>query len=436
MPRLVSDADGTSRPDRSWSDGLALSISAALSAGAGMLSWVLAARFVSPTAVGEVSAFVSAFLLVAGLTEFNLGVALMRWVPTGGRRVATLVGRSLLGATIATAIVAPLYLLLPGTEVIRQAAGGGAPAVAVFVLAAVGWSALHLLDFIMVAVDKPWWSVARNLLLGGSRITILLLLGAGADATVLLWAWVGPIVACAVVFGIAAVVVTVRHGRAAAESSNLPARREVVGFLGPTWVGSLALALLYHQVPLLITFRFGPDVGGRFFIVWQAVAVIDIVATYFVSSLSSTVARNPGRIVTQARRALRRLLALFLPALAIGAVFAGPLLGIFGPQYVELTSALRILLAGAAARLIVVHVLGVRQAIGDATGFARPHIAVAATTLASLAVVPTVAGNVALSAAWVFVGVHIVAAATLLSTQPARVRAIAPQQVPKGKLDA
>lgn len=105
-------------------------------------------------------------------------------------------------------------------------------------------------------------------------------------------------------------------------------------------------------------------------------------------------------------------------------------------QYVELTSALRILLAGAAARLIVVHVLGVRQAIGDATGFARPHIAVAATTLASLAVVPTVAGNVALSAAWVFVGVHIVAAATLLSTQPARVRAIAPQQVPKGKLDA
>jgi hypothetical protein len=38
-----------------------------------MLSWVLAARFVSPTTVGEVSAFVSAFLLVAGLTEFNLG---------------------------------------------------------------------------------------------------------------------------------------------------------------------------------------------------------------------------------------------------------------------------------------------------------------------------------------------------------------------------
>lgn len=73
MPRLVSDADGASRPDRSWSDGLALSISAALSAGAGMLSWVLAARFVSPTTVGEVSAFVSAFLLVAGLTEFNLG---------------------------------------------------------------------------------------------------------------------------------------------------------------------------------------------------------------------------------------------------------------------------------------------------------------------------------------------------------------------------
>ncbi len=409
-------------PDTSLSDGLALSVSAALSAVAGMLTWVIAARLTDRATVGEVSAFVSAFLLVAGLTEFNLGVAILRWVPRAGRRTATVVVRCLLVAAVACAVVGPLYLLVPGTGVILTAAGGGLTAVALFVLATTGWGVLHLSDFAFVALRRPWWSVVRNLVLGVLRIVPMVVLGVGVAAPELVLAWVGPITACAVVFGAAVVVLAVRRGRSG-DAAVLPGRREVLAFLGPTWVGTLGLAVLYAQVPLVVTIRFGPEAGGGFFIVWQAITVIDVVATYFVSSLAGSVARDPARARAMSRTALRRLLLLFLPALAVGALLATPLLGIFGPEYTDQAGALRILLAASAIRLVTLHLLGVRQAIGDAVGFARPHVAVAAATVIALAVVPAGTGNVAAVLAWSVLGIQAVTASVLLYTQRSRTMA-------------
>ena len=289
-------------------------------------------------------------------------------------------------------------------------------------LATAGWGVLHLSDFAFVALRRPWWSVARNLLLGVARIVPILVIGAGVTAPVLILTWVGPITASAVLFGAAVVVLAARRARSG-RPTDLPGRREVLAFLGPTWVGSLGQTALYAQVPLVVTFRFGPETGGGFFIVWQAITVIDIVATYFVSSLAGSVAREPLRARALSRTALRRLLALFLPALAVGALLATPLLAIFGPDYTDQAGALRILLAAAAIRLVTIHLLGVRQAIGDAVGFARPHVAVAAATIGVLVLVPIGTAHVATVLAWAVLAVQAVTALVLLGTQRSRTAA-------------
>ena len=406
-------------PDTSFSDGIALSVSAALSAVAGMVSWIIAARLTDRATVGEVSAFVSAFLLVAGLTEFNLGVAILRWVPHAGKRTATVVVRCLVVACGACLVAAPIYLLVPGSGVILSAAGGGVVAAVLFVLATAGWGALHLSDFAFVALRRPWWAVVRNLVLGAGRIAAMLVLGAGVSAPALVLAWAGPVVAIAVLSGAAVVVLAARRGRNA-RAARLPGRREVLGFLGPTWIGTLGQTVLYAQVPLVVTFRFGPETGGGFFIVWQAITVVDVVATYFVSSLAGSVARDPARARVLSRTALRRLLLLFLPALAIGALLATPLLAVFGPAYTDQAGALRVLLAAAAVRLVTLHMLGVRQAIGDAVGFARPHVAVAAAMITVLVVVPTGTADVAGVLAWAVLAVQAATALVLLATQRSR----------------
>lgn len=415
-PQRAVDEDTT---DTSLSDGLSLSVSAAISAVAGMLTWVIAARLTDRATVGEVSAFASAFLLIAGLMEFNLGVAILRWVPRAGHRTATVIVRCLLAATLACLVAAPLYLLIPGSGVILSAAGGGVAAVVMFVLATAGWGVLHLSDFAFVALRRPWWSVVRNVLLGTARITPIVVIGAGVTAPELVLTWVAPITAIAVLFGAAVVVLAARRARTGAPAA-LPGRREVLGFLGPTWVGSLGQTVLYAQVPLVVTFRFGPEVGGGFFIIWQAITVIDIVATYFVSSLAGSVAREPQRARSLSRTALRRLLVLFLPALAVGALLATPLLGIFGPEYTDQAGALRILLGAAAIRLVTIHLLGVRQAIGDGVGFARPHVAVAIATVGVLVLVPLGTPHLATLLAWAVLAVQAVTALVLLGTQRSR----------------
>jgi O-antigen/teichoic acid export membrane protein len=216
--------------------------------------------------------------------------------------------------------------------------------------------------------------------------------------------------------------------RAAGHAGVLPRRAEVVGFLGPTAVGHLGAALLFNQVPLLVNLRFGPETGAVFFIAWQAVMVVDLAATYFMAPLAVGVAREPHRTAELAAAARRRLLLLFLPALALGAALAHPLLLIFGGAYAQADDVLRLLLLGLAFRLVVVHELGVRQAVGKAIGFARLQLVSTLLVLVAAAVTPVGGGGVPallpVAIGYVVVQVLCVAAVVVPSLfSPARRRA-------------
>jgi O-antigen/teichoic acid export membrane protein len=109
---------------------------------------------------------------------------------------------------------------------------------------------------------------------------------------------------------------------------------------------------------------------------------------------------------------------LFLPALAVGIAVAGPALAIFGENYTAAAPALRVLLLGAAFRLVVVHAIGLRQAIGDAIGFARLQWVTTVLVLVLVLVVPTGlgGGGALLPVALGYLGVQVAAAGWLLVT--------------------
>ncbi|OLT20678.1 hypothetical protein BJF78_35205 [Pseudonocardia sp. CNS-139] len=169
----------------------------------------------------------------------------------------------------------------------------------------------------------------------------------------------------------------------------------MAAFLVPTAISQAAVSLLYYQIPVLVNVRFGPETGIVFFIAWQAVMVIDLAAVFFMDALSVNVGREPHRVAELAAAARRRLLILFLPALALGAALATPLLMIFGSEYAEADNVLRLLLLGLAFRLVVAHELGVRQAVGWGMGFARLQFVSSALVLVVAIVVPVTGGGVA-----------------------------------------
>jgi hypothetical protein len=370
-------------------EGLALSISSALGALAGLASWLIAARLLPQAEVGLAAAVVSAFILIGGIGQLNLGLGLIRWLPVSGRHAPPMVWRSLLLIMPLSAIVGLGYVLVV-PDLARTAAGVDGPlaiGMCLFALASASWGVFIVHDYILVAIGKPWWTVWRNGLFAVVRIALLVVLGSAFGAQGVVLSWVGPLVVW-IALGSLVLVVAVRRFARQSDGGIMPCRAEVVGFLGPTATAQVAYSLLLNQVPLVVILRFGPESGAAFFIAWQAAVVLETAANYYMHSLSASWAREPERAAELTSSSRRRLLVIFLPLLGVGALLAGVGLSIFGPGYAAAADALRLLLVGLAFRLIVVHELGVRTAAGHGMAYARLHTASTLLVLVVALLVP------------------------------------------------
>jgi O-antigen/teichoic acid export membrane protein len=202
-----------------------LSVSSVIGALAALLSWIIATRLVDPAEIGKASQFVSALLLVAGAVQLNLDVGLLRWLPGAGRHAGRLVWRTLLLVMLLAAVVGLVYaLLLP--SVARSAAGGASPwfGVALFVLAAAGWSVFTLHDSVLVALGRPWWTAWRNGAFATSRIGLLVALGGlGFGAQGIVLSWVGSIVLW-IAAGTVVLAVLLQRSAVRSAEGSLPSR--------------------------------------------------------------------------------------------------------------------------------------------------------------------------------------------------------------------
>jgi O-antigen/teichoic acid export membrane protein len=372
--RAVEDDVGSAAGDRQLGDGLALSLCSMLGSVAGLLGWLITARIMTPAEAGDAQLVVSAFMLVGGAAQLNLDVGVMRWLPAAGNRTSRLIGTATaVIVTLALALSLGYALLTPRlTAVSGGEEGFSGLGLLLFVLVAVGWGVFTLHDFALVALGRPWWAVWRNGVFAVVRLSLLTVLGGilalGGQGIVL--SWVLPVVLWIAV-GALVIAVLARKVSAAPRGGMLPDLRSAVAYLAPVGIAEFGGLLLYNQVPVVVNLRFGPEVGIVFFIAWQAVTVIDIASVFFMNSVAVGVARAPEQTAALAAVARRRLLAVFLPLLALGALLARPALSLFGDAYAEGDHVLQLLFVGLAFRLLVLHELGMRQAVGAGLAYAR-----------------------------------------------------------------
>ena len=371
-------------------DGRVLAAASAVGALGGLGCWVLAARTLPPDQLGRAMAVVAVVAIAACAARPDRGTALVHRLPAAGRRAGRVVVRSLATAVaLGAGAGAVLGLLVPGpATTLSGTAADGVPWVGALLVAAAAaaWAVGQVHDGVVVGLDRPWWAFAHVSVLVAARVGLLAavaLLVAGASGGDLATAWLAPVLLWAVPGSVAVAVLARRHARAAVTA---PAPQ----VLGPTAVARLGATLLHHVAPLTVVLAVGPGPGMLFFVVWEVVTAVDLAAVWVLG--------RPGGA------SRRRLLATLGPALLLAAVLAGPLLSVFGPAYAPAADALRLLLLGAAFRLVVVHELGAREAAGRAWSSARLHLFTTAPTLvaigvavamvASAGLVPTVADAV------------------------------------------
>ncbi|MFP5021301.1 hypothetical protein [Pseudonocardia phyllosphaerae] len=414
-----TDGPGDEHPKNGGiGDGVALSLCSAFGSVAGLLVVLISTRIMPQADVGRASEFVSAMQLIGGAAQLNLGIGLMRWLPGAGRKSVRLVFGSLLLIMPLSGLMGLIYgTLVP--SIIETAGGGNVTwGMVLFVLACAGWGVFVVHDFAMVAVGRPWIAVWRNGTFAVVRLALLVALGVSLKAEGFILSWAVPVVVW-VAAGTVVLWFMVRRFAASGGPGVLPARSTMIAFLLPTALAQTGNAALYNQVPLLANLRMGNEIGATFFIIWQAVTVVDLAATFFTNSLAVQTAREPHRSEELARATRRRMLMLFVPILALGALLGYPVLAVLGSGYTVGAPALAVLMLGLLFRLIVVFELARRQADGDGMGYAKLQLVNTGLVVGFAFVVPlpdpahTSAGLVMLPFVLGYLGAQIICALAL-----------------------
>ena len=309
----------------------ALILNTALSTGFGLLFWILAARWYSVAEVGKGQTAVNAMLLLSGIGSLRLSGALIRYLPSSGRRAPGLLRMTAVGATIGSVLAVVVYHLLAPAQ-LASFLWPGPAAVGLLAVATIGWSLFTLQDAIMIGLRRATWVPVQNAVFSALKVVVLLVAAALGWRAGIFWSWLLPMVAVLL-------PVQVLIGRVvAAEHTGAPTEepgRRMFSFVGVDYLSSLCEIVVVNGVPVLIAAMLGFEAMGVFATTWIIGTTLDHVLVHFGNSLMVEGVRSPEELPRLARSMLARSFLLLVP-LALAVVVAAPLLlRLFGTHYAD-----------------------------------------------------------------------------------------------------
>lgn len=366
-------------------DGVALVSSSAISSLVGLGYWVLAARLFPPAAVGVGSALVSTMMLLGSVGQLNLGVALLRFVPVAGRSARRLVVSCYLVGAVAATTAGIVFAAGAGwwAPDLRLAVGSGGLVVFLAVAAPV-WAVFVMQDYVLTAVRRAVLVPVANLGFAVAKLGLLVAAAALATVNGIAASWLAATALMVVVVTVALPRLAAhRAGPVTAERVTV---RDVARFAGADYAGEMCWTAVVFGLPVLVLTRLGPEAAAIFGIAWTMAYALYLVAHGMGQAMVAHLAPDPAGLPAAWRGMVVRALTLLVPAVAVLAVAAEPLLAVFGPHY--------------AATGVVVLVLSAVSALPDVVVRATVAAARVARRQAVLVGLPAAVAAAVLAGSW------------------------------------
>lgn len=278
-----------------------------LTAGAGMLFWLLVVYRATPMIVGQATAGTSMAILLAGISQLGLGIALIRFgAALGPRRAQRLVALFLI-ITIAALLVSGTFVgaaawLAPGLSPVLAAPADGAW----FAVAVLGWALAVQYENYLMSRRFMGLVVVKTSITGACRLALLLLWPAPSAAMLI------GITGISGLLGMFAVAPWALTRRAAPDSEECVAWGTLLTYSFWSYLTGLAGILPALLIPTIILTRAGGPAAAAYSMAWALFSVL-----LFVPSALSWVLFAEQRRATAPLHGSRVLLGLplvFLPA--------------------------------------------------------------------------------------------------------------------------
>lgn len=350
----------------------ALMLNTGVSALLGLSFWLVAARYYTPSAVGQGSAAIAAMKLLAGLTALTLTGALARFIPVSGRRTGRLVFRTYAGSSLVVAVAALIFLSTldfwgPSYRFLHGPLNGLG-----FVLAVVMWSLLTLQDGVLTGLRSALWVPVGNTVFSAVKLVLLVLIASSIPTAGVFVSWVAAIAVSVIPLGILVFRKLVpRHVLATEGLAEPPTTRQMGRFLAGDYTGSLFSLAVVYLVPVIVASQVSSADNAYFYITTTIGGTVNLLAINMGASLTVEGAHDPASLARNCRASLKKMAKLMLP---VGAVlfFGAPyILRVFGAGYAEAaTPLLRWFAVGALLRVVIEVYFAVLRAQSRTAGLA------------------------------------------------------------------
>jgi O-antigen/teichoic acid export membrane protein len=344
VTRLKGLAAGWRNPQSR--DGVALVLSSAISSAVGLLYWVVAARMFSPEVVGVNATLVSTLGLLGIVAQFNLGSAMLRFVPVVGSGARVFVAACYAAGIGAAVVIGTVFAL--GAQwwapSLQSAVGAGA-LVAYFAVSTPFWTVFNMQDYLLTGLKRATVVPVENLGFALLKIILLVVGGLMGLSGAIAGSWALGTAVTVVAIGVYLLRVLPPRAPAGRRTPSPVTLRSMSGFIAADWVGSTCSTLVSLGLPLVVFTRMGADAAATFGVTWQLAYALYLVPVGMGQSLVAHVAADPSGLDAAHRQMLTKCLTLVVPAVVVLAAASWLVLTVFGPHYAATGSVLLALAA-------------------------------------------------------------------------------------------
>ncbi|MFT3662310.1 MAG: lipopolysaccharide biosynthesis protein [Gordonia sp. (in: high G+C Gram-positive bacteria)] len=321
MTSDVSDADtGIGR------NSLALTVSAALTAGLGLIYWIVMGRLYPPSEVGAASAVITAATMLANFGNLGLGAYFERFLPIAGDRRAALAFYGMLTATGFGLVLGIGFLFVgPADEMFANTTQR-----VLFPFFVVVLSGFALLDNVTIAMYRARWAAWKNIFHAVVKLVLAVVAAFFIGRTGMAGTWVVTAAVATFVVGWAAM--RQLRDTPATTAETLPPLRDQLRFVVGNYAIFVVTALTPLILPMMVIGTVGADHNAYFAIVWSLLTSVIVLLTMLTGPYVA--AASGGADLRSLTLRFSGILAAISVTAALGFIVVGPfVLTLAGSDY-------------------------------------------------------------------------------------------------------